>query len=98
MAAQLPTHFDRPEVGETFADRVVSVIFDGNVVRMEFAVSRYEQGKSGEPMKEWSYTAARVVLSLRGAVEMLNQMHRLRAALEEKGLLGRVGEDGPASS
>jgi len=33
---------DRPEIGETFADSIRSCIFDGQLVRIEFTVARFD--------------------------------------------------------
>jgi hypothetical protein len=39
---QAPTirNFDRPEVAETFADAITSLVFDGQSLRIEFGVTR----------------------------------------------------------
>ena len=87
MAPKLPTHFDRPEIPEVLADRVASLVFDGSLVRIEFAVTRFEPGPDGEAVKSWSYTSARLVLTRQAAVDLLQNMHRLQAAFLERGLI-----------
>jgi hypothetical protein len=86
MAAKPPTHIDRPEIPEVVADRVASLVFDGSIVRMEFAVTRYEAGE-GKAVKGWSYTSARLVLTPQGAIHLLQNMQRLQAAFLERGLI-----------
>jgi hypothetical protein len=87
-----PKYIDRPEVTEVFADRLEHLFLDAGVVRMEFTVIRTEPVRTapGEPIPEprqWSYTAARVVLSVRGVAEMLNKMLDLQAVLVQQGVL-----------
>jgi hypothetical protein len=87
-----PKYIDRPEVSEVFADRLEHLFFDGATVRMEFTVTRTDPAQSGaghvltEP-RQWSYTASRVVLSARGAAEMLHKMQELHSVMVKQGLL-----------
>ncbi|HKR88266.1 MAG TPA: hypothetical protein VJS38_08825, partial [Phenylobacterium sp.] len=68
------------------------LFFDGGTVRMEFTVTRTDPAHSGpghvmtEP-RQWSYTACRVVLSARGAAEMLNKMQELQGVMLRNGAL-----------
>jgi hypothetical protein len=87
-----PKYIDRPEVAEVFVDRLEHLFLDGGVVRMEFTVIRTDpaQPVAGQPMpepKRWSYTASRIVLSVRGAAEMLNKMQQLQGVLLKQGML-----------
>lgn len=87
-----PKYIDRPEVAEVFADRLEHLFLDGGLVRMEFTVVRTDpaQTVAGQPPPEprqWSYTACRVVLPVRGVAEMLNKMQELRGVLLQQGLL-----------
>lgn len=87
-----PKYIDRPEVSEVFADRLEHLFFDGATVRMEFTVTRTDPARTGpdnaltEP-RQWSYTACRVVLSARGAAEMLNKMQELQGVMLRNGAL-----------
>lgn len=88
-------YIDRPEVTEVFADRLEHLFFDGATVRMEFTVTRTDPAQvvSGKPAAEprqWSYTASRIVLSARGAAELLNKMQELQALLVQQGVLQSV--------
>lgn len=76
-AKQKPTHIDRPEVDEVFADAVQSVWFDGNLTRFEFATAR--QDESG---RVWTYTAARLVLSIGGLQDLMGKLSQLQQALD----------------
>lgn len=87
-----PKYIDRPEVSEVFADRLEHLFFDGATLRMEFTVTRTDPAGAtpGKPMREakrWSYTACRIVLSGRGAAELLNKMQELQGLMLQHGLL-----------
>ena len=87
-----PKYIDRPEITEVFADRLEHLFLDGGLVRMEFTVIRTDpaQTVAGQPIPEprqWSYTACRVVLSVRGVAEMLNKMQELQGVLLKQGML-----------
>lgn len=59
---------------------------------MEFTVTRTDSAESApsrptpEP-RQWSYTASRIVLSARGAAEMLNKMQELQNVMLQQGLI-----------
>jgi len=94
-----PKYIDRPEVSEVFADRLEHLFFDGATVRMEFTVTRTDPAHTvaGQPMTEprqWSYTACRVVLSARGAAELLNKMQELQGVMIKNGVLQARGPGG----
>ena len=96
-----PKYIDRPEISEVFADRLEHLFFDGASVRMEFTVTRTDQaptqgGQSKGDARQWSYTAARIVLSARGAAEMLNMMQELNALMLKQGYLQPQQEPGVA--
>lgn len=87
-----PKYIDRPEVSEVFADRLEHLFFDGSTVRMEFTVTRTDPahtvaGQVTTEPRQWSYTACRVVLSARGAAELLNKMQELQGVMIKNGVL-----------
>ncbi len=43
-------YIDRPDVEETFADAVSALVFDGQSLRIEFAVTRLDEIKHNSPM------------------------------------------------
>jgi len=95
MSKGVPTYIDRPEVAEVFADRLQSMYFDGASIRMEFCVVRLADPSMGEDRRAWAYPSCRVVLSARGAAEMLKQMNDLQAALARQGLLPTLETTAP---
>ena len=43
-------YVDRPDLEETFADSIGNLSFDGQSLRIEFAVTRMDEVKQGAPM------------------------------------------------
>jgi hypothetical protein len=88
-AAQAPTfrYVDRAELPETFADSISGLFFDGQSLRIEFAVSRVDEIKPNTPITGRRYPACRVVLPPAAAVELINKMQQIGAALIKAGML-----------
>ncbi len=80
-------YVDRPEVSETFADFVQRIQFDGQTLRLEFAVSRLDEHKSGVPVSGKRYPACRLVLSAAAAVDLMNKMQQITSGLIKAGVL-----------
>jgi len=81
---------DRPEVSETFADFVQRIQFDGQTLRLEFAVSRLEDHQrpgGGASVTGKRYPACRLVLSGAAAVDLMNKMQQITAQLVKAGVL-----------
>src|SRR5579872_7631925 len=69
-------HFDRADIAETFADSVMSLVFDGQSLRIEFGVTRLDEVKPNTPITGRRYTACRLVLPPAAAVELINRMQQ----------------------
>jgi hypothetical protein len=80
-------YIDRPEVAETFADSVTNVTFDGQTLRLEFAVTRLDDVKPNTPLTGRRYPASRVVLSPSAALELINRVQQITAAMTQAGTL-----------
>jgi len=78
---------DRPELEETFADSIGHLSFDGQSLRIEFAITRMDDVKQGAPMTGRRYPACRLVLPPGAAVELINRMQQVAAALTQAGVL-----------
>jgi hypothetical protein len=65
-------YVDLPEMVETFADSVNSVSFDGQTLRIEFGVTRFDQAAGQKPTSGRRYPASRIVLTRSAALEMIN--------------------------
>jgi hypothetical protein len=80
-------HVDRPDCGEIFADSINSLYFDGQSLRIEFAITRLDEAKPNAPLSGRRYPASRVVLSPTAAVELINRMQQVASALTQAGML-----------
>ena len=85
---QAPTirNFDRPDVAETFADSITSLVFDGQSLRIEFGVTRLDEVKPNTPITGRRYTACRLVLPPAAAVDLINRMQQIGTALTQAGV------------
>jgi hypothetical protein len=90
-AAQRPQvtlrYIDQPELSETFADSIGNLSFDGQSLRIEFTVTRMDEAKQAAPMTGRRYPACRLVLPPAAAVDLINRMQQVAAALTQAGVL-----------
>jgi hypothetical protein len=94
-AAATVRYIDRPDVAETFADSVSGLIFDGQTLRIEFAVTRLDEVKPNEPLTGRRYPACRLALPPAAAIELINRMQQIGVALGQAGVVRpaqRAGE------
>jgi hypothetical protein len=80
-------HLDRADMGETFADSIAGLIFDGQTLRIEFGVTRFDDVKGGAPITGRRYPSCRLVLPPVAAVDLINRMQRIGAALTQAGVV-----------
>ncbi len=80
-------YIDRPDIEETFADSVSGLIFDGQALRIEFAVTRLDEVKPNAPLTGRRYPASRIVLPPAAAVDLINRMQQVAAALTQAGIV-----------
>jgi len=80
-------YVERPDVAEMFADHCEQVIFDGQTLRLELAVTRYASATSSKAPTRRRTTACRLVLTPQGGLQLFEQLARVVAAMEKKGLL-----------
>jgi hypothetical protein len=78
---------DQPELAETFADSIAHLSFDGQSLRIEFAVTRMDDVKQGAALTGRRYPACRLVLPPAAAVELINRMQQVANALTQAGVL-----------
>lgn len=90
-AAPPPTatvrYVDRPDCLETFADSITAVTFDGQTLRLEFAVTRMDDVKPSTPVSGRRYPVCRLVLQPASAVDLINRMQQVGAALTKAGIV-----------
>ena len=85
-AAQI-RYVDRADMEETFADSISGLIFDGQTLRIEFGVTRFDDVKSNAPITGRRYPACRLVLPPAAAVDLINRMQQIAAALTQAGVV-----------
>jgi hypothetical protein len=76
-------YIDLPEMAETFADSVNSISFDGQTLRIEFGVTRFDQAAAQKPTSGRRYPATRMVLTRSAALEMVNRLQQMAAAISQ---------------
>jgi hypothetical protein len=80
-------YVDRPECQEAFADSITQVYFDGQSLRIEFAVTRIDEVKPNTPLTGRRYPVQRMALTPVAAVELINRMQQVARALTQAGVL-----------
>jgi len=80
-------YVDRADMAETFADSITGLVFDGQTLRIEFGVTRLDDVKANAPRTARRYPACRLVLSPTTAVELINRMQQIGAALTQAGVM-----------
>jgi hypothetical protein len=86
-AAASIRYVDRADMVETFADSVTGLIFDGQTLRIEFGVTRFDDVKPNSPISGRRYPACRLVLPPVAAVDLINRMQQIAAALTQAGVV-----------
>jgi hypothetical protein len=72
---------------ETFADSINRLFFDGQTLRVEFGVTRFDDVKGSAPITGRRYPACRLVLPPAAAVDLINRMQQIGAALTQAGVV-----------
>ena len=80
-------YLDRPDCLETFVDSISGLSFDGQTLRLEFAVTRMDEVKPDTPLTGRRYPVCRLVLQPLAAVELINRMQQVGAALAQAGVV-----------
>lgn len=80
-------YIDRPDVAETFADSVSGLVFDGQTLRLEFAVTRLDEVKPNVPITGRRYPTCRVALPPAAAIDLINRMQQIAVALAQAGVM-----------
>jgi hypothetical protein len=87
-------YLDRPELEETFADSITGLFFDGQTLRIEFNVTRYDEVKANSPITGRRYPACRLVLPPAAAVDLFNRVQKIAAVLTQAGVMRTVPRPG----
>jgi hypothetical protein len=84
--AKLRYH-DRPDLPETFTDSIRSCMFDGQNVRIEFTVGRFEDPGALGIVEGKQVPVCRLVLSAPALVELLNRLGQVTDGMRKAGIL-----------
>jgi hypothetical protein len=74
---------NRHDVAETFVDTITGVIFDGQTLRIDGAVTRVERADGQPTVVAAKYTACRIVLTPNAAAELISQLQQVTAKLRQ---------------
>jgi hypothetical protein len=88
------SYVDRPDCPETFADSITGLAFDGQTLRIEFAVTRVDEVKANTPLTGRRYPACRLVLPPLAAIDLINKMQQVAAALAQAGVVKAAAKPG----
>src|ERR1700733_85905 len=91
-------YLDQADMRETFADSSNGLIFDGQTLRIEFGVTRFDEVKSNTPITGRRYPACRLVLPPAAAVDLINRMQQIAAALTQAGVVRAAAPRGTAAA
>ena len=64
-------------MAETFANSITGLIFDGQTLRIEFGVTRFDEVKPNTQITGRRYPACRLVLPPAAAVDLINRMQQI---------------------
>jgi hypothetical protein len=80
-------YLDNADMAETFADSITGLVFDGQTLRIEFGVTRFDEVRPNTQVTGRRYPACRLVLPPAAAVELINRMQQIAAALTQAGVV-----------
>lgn len=75
------------DIGETFADTLGTMLFDGQTLRLDFTVARMNEPKPPAQPTGERHVVCRLVLSAPCAIDLINQMQQIAAQLAAAGLI-----------
>ena len=87
---------DLPELGETFADSLHTLVWDGQTLRIELCVTRYAEPPQEGPATANRYPVCRLVLTQPVVADLLNRLKQTAVATAQRSDLSEVSP--PVSS
>jgi len=90
---------DRHDLDETFADSIRSCVFDGQLMRIEFTVSRFDDPGALGVLEGRQVPACRLVLNRTALADLFNRLGQLSNVLKQAGVVNDQAGGGttPAS-
>jgi hypothetical protein len=87
---------DRPEVSEVFTDSIRSCVFDGQVMRIEFTVARFDDPGALGVLEGRQVPVSRLVLNRTALADLFNRLGQLSNTLKQAGVMGDAVGNQPA--
>lgn len=78
---------DRHELGETFADSIRSCVFDGQLMRIEFTVSRFDDPGALGVLEGRQVPVSRLILNRTALADLFNRLAQLGNVLKQAGVV-----------
>lgn len=85
---------DRPDINEVFADSIRTCVFDGQLMRVEFTVARFDDPGVLGILEGRQVPVCRLVLNRTALADLLNRIGQLGPTLKSAGVI----TDEPAQS
>ncbi len=82
---------DLPDLKETFVDSVTGIFFDGQSLRINLGVTRFEQTSAASEANAHRFPACRLVLTPGAGIELANHLQQLIAKLTQSGVVRPSG-------
>lgn len=76
-------YVDLPELRETFANSIHTVVWDGQTLRLELCITRFPNPTPSTQMEATRYPACRLVLSATAAADLANRLQQTLTALKD---------------
>ena len=89
---------DRPDVSEVFTDSIRSCVFDGQVMRIEFTVARFDDPGALGVLEGRQVPVSRLVLNRTALADLFNRLGQLSNTLKQAGVMGDAAVGGPPAS
>lgn len=78
-------YVDRVDVAETFVDSIENVVFDGVTLRLDLAVTRWDEIKPPAPPTGQRVMTCRLAIAAPAVVDLANKIAGLMAQLQKSG-------------
>jgi len=88
---------ERVDIGETFADSIRTCIFDGQVVRIEFTVARFDDASLMGIGEGRQVPVCRLVLTRNAVADLANRIGQLGEQLRAAGAKAAAKPDATSS-
>ena len=81
-------YVDLPDLAETFADSIHMMVWDGQMLRVEFCVTRFPESASAAPEAK-RHPCCRLVLTSAATVDLFNRLQQTMTALKQAGAVSQ---------